>query len=102
MKSGDANVGQVRDLKGVVEREKAAMGLFITLEPSTEPMRVEAVSAGFYHSALWEKDYPKIQILTVEELLAGKQPALPPFAAGGFAKAPRLSRQEGEQGELIR
>jgi hypothetical protein len=77
------------------------MGLFITLEPSTEPMRVEAVSAGFYHSAVWDKDYPKIQILTVEDLLGGKQPALPPFAAGGFAKAPRLSRQEGEQGGLI-
>jgi len=101
VKSGGVNVGQVRDLKGVVEREKAAMGLFITLEPSTEPMRVEAVSAGFYHSDRWQKDYPKIQILTVEELLAGKQPSLPPFAAGGFAKAPRLSRQEGEQGGLI-
>ena len=101
VKSGGVNVGQVRDLKGVVDREKAAMGLFITLEPSTEPMRVEAVSAGFYHSALWDKDYPKIQILTVEELLAGKQAALPPSASGGFAKAPRLSRQEGEQGELM-
>jgi site-specific DNA-methyltransferase (adenine-specific) len=94
VKSGDANVGQVRDLKGVVDREKAAMGLFITLEPSTEPMRVEAVSAGFYHSDRWQKDYAKIQILTVEELLGGKQPSLPPFAARGFAKAPRLSRQK--------
>jgi site-specific DNA-methyltransferase (adenine-specific) len=101
VKSGGVNVGQVRDLKGVVEREKATMGLFITLEPSTEPMRVEAVSAGFYHSALWDKDYPKIQILTVEELLAGRQASLPPSASGGFAKAPRLSRQEGEQGGLI-
>ena len=101
VKSGGVNVGQVRDLKGVVEREKAAMGLFITLEPSTEPMRVEAVSAGFYHSALWKKDYPKIQILTVEELLAGKQASLPPSASGGFAKAPRIGKAEGEQRELI-
>jgi site-specific DNA-methyltransferase (adenine-specific) len=101
VKSGHANVGQVRDLKGVVEREKAAMGLFITLEPSTEPMRVEAVSAGFYHSDRWQKDYPKIQILTVEELLGGKQPSLPPFSAGGFAKAPRIGKAEGEQRELM-
>jgi site-specific DNA-methyltransferase (adenine-specific) len=101
VKSGHVTASQVRDLKGVVEREKAAMGLFITLEPSTEPMRVEAVSAGFYHSDRWQKDYPKIQILTVEELLGGKQPQLPPWASGGFAKAPKVSRQEGEQGGLI-
>jgi site-specific DNA-methyltransferase (adenine-specific) len=101
VKSGHVNVGQVRDLKGVVDREKAAMGLFITLEPSTEPMRVEAVSAGFYHSNVWDKDYPKIQILTVEELLAGKQPLLPPFSAGGFAKAQKIGKQEGRQRELI-
>ena len=97
VKSGGVNVGQVRDLKGVVEREKAAIGLFITLEPSTQPMRTEAVSAGFYHSDTWQKDYPKVQILTVEDLLAAKQPQLPPFSSGGFAKAARISRAAAEQ-----
>jgi len=101
VKSGGVNVGQVRDLKGVVEREKAAIGLFVTLEPPTGPMHTEAVSAGFYHSALWDKDYPKVQILTIEELLAGKQPLLPPSASGGFAKAPRIGKIEGEQRQLI-
>ena len=48
------------------------MGLFITLEEPTGPMRTEAVSAGFYHSDLWQKDYPKIQLRTVVELLAGQ------------------------------
>ena len=97
VKSGGVNVGQVRDLKGVVEREKASIGLFITLEAFTQPMHTEAVSAGFYHSDRWQKDYPKIQILTVEELLAGREPLLPPFSAGGFAKAERISREAAEQ-----
>jgi site-specific DNA-methyltransferase (adenine-specific) len=101
VKSGGVNVGQVRDLKGVIEREKAVMGLFITLEPPTQPMRTEAVSAGFYHSALWGKDYPRIQILPVEQLLAGGQPLLPPSASGGFTKAPRLGKVEGRQEGLI-
>jgi site-specific DNA-methyltransferase (adenine-specific) len=101
VKSGGVNVAQVRDLKGVIDREKAVMGLFITLEPPTHPMRTEAVSAGFYHSALWGKDYPRIQILPVEELLAGGQPLLPPSASGGFTKAPRLAKVEGTQEGLI-
>lgn len=101
VKSGHVTPSQVRDLKGVVEREKAVMGLFITLEPPTSDMRTEAVSAGFYHSALWNKDYPRVQVLTVEELLAGKQPQLPPSASGGFAKAQRIARPEGEQAELV-
>jgi site-specific DNA-methyltransferase (adenine-specific) len=55
------------------------------------------VSAGFYHSPVWDKDYPKIQIMTIEELLSGKQPQLPPFATGAFAKAPRIGKAEGKQ-----
>ena len=62
MKGGHVSSPQVRDLKGTVEREKAVMGLFITLEEPTGPMRTEAVSAGFYHSDIWQRDYPKIQL----------------------------------------
>jgi hypothetical protein len=43
--------------------------VFITLEKPTGAMEKEAVTAGFYHSPRWERDYPKIQILTIEELL---------------------------------
>jgi len=101
VKSGHVSASQVRDLKGVVEREKASIGLFITLEPFTQPMHTEAVSAGFYHSGLWDRDYPKVQILTIEDLLAGKQPQLPPSASGGFAKAPKIVVEEGKQQQLI-
>src|SRR5207244_4060205 len=61
--------GDIRDLVGTMKREEAAMGIFITLNPSTSKMREEATSAGFYRSAWTGKDYPRIQIVTVEELL---------------------------------
>ena len=53
----------VRDLKGTVEREQAAMGILITLDPATSAMRTEAATADFYESEVFKKRYPKIQIL---------------------------------------
>jgi len=68
------NVGMVRDLKGTIEREKAAFGLFITLAEPTEPMLKEASAAALYASKLYpSRAYPTIQILTVEGLLNGTQ-----------------------------
>jgi hypothetical protein len=96
------DVRDIRDLKGVVGNEN--LGLFITLQPPSEPMRVEAVSAGFHHSALWKRDFPRIQIFTIEQLLKGERPDLP--ARGGlsdFTKATRV-REQGRQvglGEAI-
>ena len=72
VKSGRVEVSQVRDLVGTVERENAALGLFITLENPTREMRREAAAAGFYHSDLWQRDFPKIQLLTIRELLEGR------------------------------
>ncbi|MBI4216253.1 MAG: restriction endonuclease [Chloroflexi bacterium] len=96
VKSGGVGAKDIRDLKGVLEREKAALGLFITLEPPTRDMTAEAVAAGYYHSPLWDKDYPKVQILTIEDLLAGKKADLPP-AKPPFAPAPRIKVKEGKQ-----
>lgn len=70
VKGGGVTVNQVRDLKGVMEREKAPIGLFVTLESPTGPMKKEAASAGLYRCADG-KEYPRLQILTVEELLNG-------------------------------
>lgn len=75
---GGVNVAQIRDLGHVIDREKAAIGIFLTLEKPTKPMIEEAVGKGFYHSDGWNKDYQRLQILTVEEVLAGKMPDLPP------------------------
>lgn len=70
VKSGQLKATDVRDLKAVVEREKAELGVLISMDTPTKLMKQEAASAGFYTSS-WGK-HPKIQLLTVEELLEGK------------------------------
>lgn len=70
VKAGKVTANQVRDLRGVIEREKAAIGVLISFEEPTKPMRKEAASAGFYESSWGE--HPRIQLLTVAELLDGK------------------------------
>lgn len=79
--------------------EKAAIGLLITLEPATKALETEAVSAGFYESPGWGQTSPRLQILTVEQLLRGAQPQMPP-AHGTFKQAEKVMKQEGMQGEL--
>ena len=78
VKSGHVSSAQIRDLVGTMNRTNAPIGIFITLEEPTKPMLKEAAEVGFYHSKLWDKDYPKLQIFTIEELLKGKEPQLPP------------------------
>ena len=63
----------VKDLIATVEREKAAIGLFVTLAEPTRPMTTEAVSAGFYESPIG-KSYPKIQILDDRRLTEPHSP----------------------------
>ncbi|MGB3341280.1 MAG: DNA methyltransferase [bacterium] len=72
VKSGTINPGVLRDLKGTVEREKAAIGILITLNEPTRGMNKEALDAGKYTSPFGKK-YDKIQILTIKELFEGKQ-----------------------------
>ena len=102
VKSGHVNRGMIATLKGDMERDAAAVGIFVTLEEPTEPMRQEAIAAGFYEpDALPGNQYPKVQILTIEQLLNGDQPDYPRFAAPQtFRKAPRRRRQQGVQQSL--
>jgi site-specific DNA-methyltransferase (adenine-specific) len=96
VKSGKVGVGDIRDLVGAVEREKAAIGVYICLEKPTSPMETEAVAAGFYESAMWGK-FPRIQILTVEQLLDGAEVNMPsPY--GTFKQAERVkAKSDSEQ-----
>ncbi len=88
--------------RGVLDREAAALGLFITLEPATRDMLTEAVSAGYYESPLWQQKYPRLQILTIEELLNGKRPEMPPTGANvTFQKAERVRREAGGRGRCF-
>lgn len=97
VKSGHVGVNAVKELETVVKNE--AIGVLITLELPTEPMKVEAVNAGYYHSALYNKNYPKIQIITVEEILQGRGVDMPPQTQTSvtFNKAPKVSKKEGKQ-----
>lgn len=93
VKSGKVGSRDIRDLVGAVNREKAALGILVTLEEPTRDMKMEALTAGLYHSAGWHQDYPQIQILTVDQLLRGAGIQMPP-ANITFKQAERV-RDEG-------
>jgi DNA modification methylase len=89
VKAGGVSVPQVRDLIGVLSREKAEIGVFISFDPPTRPMLKEAAEAGFYKSTDGTT-YPKLQILTIQQILDGKQPEYPLHRRDAtFKKAPR-------------
>ena len=90
VKGGKVQRNQIATLKGDVEREKAEAGIFITLEKSTKPMIQEAIEAGSFINPVTNKiEFPKIQILTVEELLQGKKPNLPQGLVKNYYKEAR-------------
>jgi DNA modification methylase len=91
VKSGHVGSPTMRDLKGTLDREKAEMAMLVTLEPPTKPMRQEAVEAGTYYSPGWNREFPKVQILTIEELISGVKPDVPPMRAT-FERAQRIKR----------
>lgn len=90
VKGGHTRVDHVRDLRGVLDREQAQIGVLITLQEPTKPMRSEAASAGFYTSP-WGK-HPRLQILTIQDLLDGARIDMPPASQTNITlkKAPRL------------
>ena len=99
VKSGHVNRGQIATLKGDMEREKAEIGLFVTLERPTGPMQQDAVSAGFYVPEHFpDHQFPRVQILTIAELLSGSEPLYPRFAPPAtFRRAPRRRSNQGQQ-----
>ena len=103
VKAGHINVAHVRDLKGVLEREKAAIGVLISMEDPSKPMQAEAITSGFYEFQSWGQKYPKVQILTITELLAGKHIEMPPIRQLGatFKKAPKAEEKAVKQNKLF-
>jgi site-specific DNA-methyltransferase (adenine-specific) len=86
VKGGDhVAVTQIRDLCHVVERERAKIGVFITLAEPTAPMTKEALKAGFFEAN--GRRHPKIQILTIEQLFAGQRPDIPLVDTAAFRRA---------------
>lgn len=74
VKSGKVKPGDMRDLKGAVNRERAAVGVLLTLAGASDEMRLEATTAGEY-----EEGIPKLQILTIADALTGVRPTLPKY-----------------------
>ena len=100
VKSGKVGVKDVRDLRGVLERETAHIGVLISMEKPTSAMRKEAAGAGFYKSP-W-REHPVMQILTVEDLLEGKTIDYPdvPGVNVTFKRAPKAKSKKMEHPEL--
>ncbi len=106
VKSGTVHVTHVRDLIGVVERERASIGVLITLEKPTEPMLKEAATAGFYETTIMISGrtmrYPRIQILTVDELLNGADLQYPEWSLDAtHTKAKRHTSASADQMKLL-
>ena len=90
----------IRDLVGTMEREAAPMGLFLTLAEPTKPMVAEAAAAGFWEIEGFEP-VPRLQIVTVEQLLTSPAPPIriPMARSDTYKKAAREERT-GRQGSL--
>jgi DNA modification methylase len=96
VKAGGVSVPQVRDLVGVLAREKAEIGVFLCFEEPTKPMLREAAEAGLYRSSDGTT-YPRLQILTIQQILDGKQPEYPLHRRDAtFKKAPRSRPEPAE------
>lgn len=91
VKSGHVGVKDIRELRDVVSRQKGAVGIFITLEEPTDEMIKEVKVTDPYISPRWKAEYPKIQILTIEQLLKGEHPKIPPIVSL-FQEALRVQR----------
>lgn len=104
VKAGHTGAAHVRDLRGVLDREKAEIGVLLTMQSPTAPMKTEAAGAGFYDSPGWKKSYPRIQIFTIADLLGGFQIDMPPLGdpevGATFKKAARAEIPKESHPEL--
>ena len=95
VKAGHVTVSHLRDLLGVMDRQKAEIGVLLCMDEPTAPMRKECASAGFYTSP-WGK-HARLQVLTVENLLTGKGIDRPPTQTSvTFKKAPKAKKKAEE------
>jgi DNA modification methylase len=95
------HVSYIRDFYGTIEREKAAMGYFITLYPATKDMKAECKKLELYKNALMETEYPKIDIVTVEEILSGKRIPIPTSHQIDVLKSAKPKESRKKQGKLL-
>jgi len=99
---GGENIGvqMVRDLRGVIEREEAEMGILVSLVDPTAPMKAEAAAAGFVSKSAHGR-LPRLQIVTIEEILDGRMPKLPPLPQPDRFERTAPRKQFKDQLELL-
>lgn len=102
VKGGGATSGHVRDLRGVIERQRATIGVFVRLGKPTKEMEKEAASAGFYVSPFGGTKYPRLQIITAAGIIDGKDVAMPPKLKETTHRiAPRAKPQESTKEKTL-
>ena len=99
---GGENVGvqMIRDLRGVIEREGAEMGILVSLAEPTGPMSAEADGSGFVKKSAHGR-LPRIQIATIDEILRGDRPKLPPLPQPDRSAGAARKRTAPDQLELL-
>jgi len=102
VKSGHLQPAYVRELRGVMDREGAEMAALLTLREPTAAMRSEAAAAGVYASPGWNTAYPRVQIVTVAQLLSDTGIAYPPPAQSNVTfKRARKARSAAARPEPL-
>ncbi len=103
VKSGNVSRGDIAQLRTDMQTAKSEIGIFITLSPPTRPMMQEAASAGFYTPKHYpDHQFPRLQILTVEDLLSGKVAQYPRYAPPAtFRRSSRRSRIQEQQSVMM-
>jgi site-specific DNA-methyltransferase (adenine-specific) len=99
VKGGSYNPSMVRDLKAVVDRENASIGLLLALREPTDGMRKEAASAGLFQKPDSQMKYPKIQIFTVQDFFDGKRPQIPDIT--GTLKKAKLKVRDRDKDQKL-
>lgn len=99
VKSGKVSTKDIRDLLGTITREKADLGIFVTLQSPSKDMLKEAKTYGSYYYGLMNQDIPKVQIATIQDMLEKGLTLNMPLVAGVLKSAPR--HVEGEQLDLL-
>ncbi|QFP95215.1 DNA methylase [Streptomyces phage Dwayne] len=97
VKGGATNPGHVRDLVGTVESQRAAMGVFVCMNEATKGMVEAANHSGVYSHPANGQRYPKVQIMTVRDLIDGKRPKMPTALLPYFQAQRRYGEEQTEK-----
>ncbi len=92
----------LRDLWGVMQRDKHQLGLFVCAAMPTRGMEEEAAAHGLVETEFGR--FPAMQIFTLAELFQDRRPRLPPLVSPNRRAArveTRASHQVGAQASLL-